>query len=232
LKIFTLKSSHCIVDILNAEITLTSAAMVYTRRLGALIFALALLRGSGFTLSSKAETRTPSRKLGRYDCISRESLGVLASSLSDDDASPTAGDCPDGHVVEVHYEGRRTEVVVQRDESILSALERTGAARRLAISDPPFECRRGNCLTCAGRHAEGSLTSSVRRGEDGLSPYLSKEVRGLGYVLTCSSFVVGDGVKLELGSNSDAWEAVHTKRLESSDTERVGLEVSSASTCD
>lgn len=126
--------------------------------------------------------------------------------------------------MEVHYEGRRAEVVVRRDEPILSALERTGAVRRLSISDPPFECRRGNCLTCAGRHREGSVKSSLRRGEDGLSPHLSEEVRGLGYILTCSSYVIGDGVKLELGSNSDAWEAVHTSRLESPETERVGLE--------
>lgn len=154
------------------------------------------------------------------------SARLAASSFFADgeaDVTEEGGTTNSGHIVEVSYEGRTAEVFVRRDESILSALERSGAVRRLAISDPPFECRRGNCLTCAGRHAEGSATSNLRRGEDGLSPYLSEEVRGLGYVLTCSSYVEGDGVKLDLGSNSDAWEDVHTSRLQSPETERTGL---------
>lgn len=200
-----------------------------SRGLSSVLLAAALSRGAGFSLSPRGSASppywSPTRGRRAHGTSVARASAAAASSPSDGDA-PTAArnTTTEGYAVEVNYEGRTTEVVVHRDEPILSALERTGAVRRLAISDPPFECRRGNCLTCAGRHAEGSKASSLRRGGDGLSPQMSKEVRDLGYVLTCSSFVLGDGVKLELGSNSDAWEAVHKTRLESPETERVGME--------
>ena len=42
-------------------------------------------------------------------------------------------------------------------------------------------------------------------GDDGLAPAVGENLRKNGFVLTCSSYVVGDGVKIELGQNDAAW---------------------------
>mmetsp|Transcript_19592 Transcript_19592/g.54447 ORF Transcript_19592/g.54447 Transcript_19592/m.54447 type:complete len:246 (-) Transcript_19592:271-1008(-) len=124
--------------------------------------------------------------------------------------------------VEVTYEERSTNVRVQAGESILDAMERTGAARQLALPDLPFDCRRGNCLTCTGRHQEDSQQSAIERQEDGLSPYVSKQVERKGYILTCSSHVVGDGLKLVLGENDGAWHAMYKERMENESARYTG----------
>mmetsp|Transcript_3702 Transcript_3702/g.8352 ORF Transcript_3702/g.8352 Transcript_3702/m.8352 type:complete len:233 (+) Transcript_3702:106-804(+) len=130
----------------------------------------------------------------------------------------------EGHKVEVSYEGRTINVAVRPNETILMALERTGAADELCVSSFPQDCRRGNCLTCTGRIKEGTASSAnLVRGEDGLAPHVSKDLARKGYVLTCSSFVVGEGLKVELGQNADVWEDTYRKRYENSDSEKVGM---------
>ena len=104
----------------------------------------------------------------------------------------------------------------------MSALERTGTADRLAMPALPSDCRRGNCLTCVGRHAENSNPQHLVRGEDGLTPYMSKEARDRGYILTCSSFVEGDGVKLHIGANNDAWNELYLARFEEESIKEAG----------
>ena len=105
------------------------------------------------------------------------------------------------------------------------ALERSGAADGLCVSSFPQDCRRGNCLTCTGRIKEGTASSAnLVRGEDGLAPHVSNDLAKQGYVLTCSSFVVGDGLKLELGQNADVWEETYRKPYESIDTQKAGIE--------
>lgn len=77
-------------------------------------------------------------------------------------------------------------------------------------------------MTCAGRHAENSRQSSLQRGEDGLSPHVSREVANRGYILTCSSHVVGDGLKLELGENHNVWDDIYRGRLVDDTAQFVG----------
>jgi ferredoxin len=101
-------------------------------------------------------------------------------------------------------------------------MERAGVSDRLAIPELPAECRRGNCLTCTGRHSSDSQLGSIQRGEDGLSPTMSREVAQRGYILTCSSHVVGEGLKLELGENHQIWRDVYRNRVEDEAAQLIG----------
>jgi len=125
------------------------------------------------------------------------------------------------HLLTVSYEDRSCEVPVQPGETILAALERSGVSRDLCLPEMPSDCRRGNCMTCTAQHLLGSKTSNLVRGEDGLSPELSKQVAERGYVLTCSSYIEGDGVQLKLGENNQAWNAMYRLRLQEEETQRV-----------
>lgn len=133
------------------------------------------------------------------------------------------------YTVQVSYEGRSCPVTVRSDETILAAMERSGTADQLSLPSLPQHCRRGNCLTCTSRHGSESSTEAVILSSDGdgLSPYLSEQVQRRGYVLTCSSHVVAEGVSLELGTNEFAWRDLYQTRLEQDATERqqMGREV-------
>ena len=124
--------------------------------------------------------------------------------------------------VEVSYDGRSCKIQVRPYETLLAAMERNGAADRLSLPSLPSDCRRGNCLTCSGRHVEGSKKASIVRGDDGLSPHMSREVNKAGYLLTCSSFVVGDGLKIQLGENDSVWKAMYKERLEDERAVHIG----------
>ena len=126
------------------------------------------------------------------------------------------------YTVEVSYEGKTCELSVRSNETILAALERAGVCDELAIPEVPSECRRGNCMTCSGRHARHSRQSSLRRGDDGLSPHMSREVSKQGFVLTCSSYVVGDGLKLEIGENHQVWNEMYRARFEDDSARLAG----------
>jgi ferredoxin len=123
--------------------------------------------------------------------------------------------------VEVTYEGMSCEVSIRANETILSGLERANVMDQLAIPELPSDCRRGNCLTCVGRHTPTSHESSLQSGEDGLSPEMSRQVSKRGYILTCSSRVVGEGVKLQLGEQYKAWKDVYYNRLYDESTQYV-----------
>ena len=124
-------------------------------------------------------------------------------------------------LVEVTYEGMSCEVSIRANETILSGLERANVMDQLAIPELPSDCRRGNCLTCVGRHTPTSHESSLQSEEDGLSPEMSRQVSKRGYILTCSSRVVGDGVKLELGEQYKVWKDVYYNRLYDESTQYV-----------
>ena len=132
---------------------------------------------------------------------------------------------PESFPVELSHEGSTCEISVFAGETILAALERTGVADILAIPSVPSDCRRGNCLTCTGVHRKGSATHSVFKKDDGLAPSQSKLVKSNGFVLTCSSFVTGNGVKLELGANSNAWDRIFREEVVEA-AELLGSEVS------
>ena len=126
------------------------------------------------------------------------------------------GDDDLNYTMDISYEGKTCTTTIRPGESILSALERTTSFAA------PSDCRRGNCLTCVGRHAPGSHTDQLQRGDDGLSPYMSQEAQKRGYILTCSSTVRGNGVKLHIGSQQDAWTELYQQRLEEEPIKHAG----------
>jgi ferredoxin len=142
----------------------------------------------------------------------------LFLSRNDDDTFDN-----DEYMVEVIYEGLSCKVPIRGNETILSGLERNQVPDRLGLPELPAQCRRGNCLTCVGRHTPTSQINSLQRTEegDGLSPELSRQVSKLGYVLACNSHVVGDGVQLVLGENHAAWEDLYVHRLTHESTQYV-----------
>lgn len=123
------------------------------------------------------------------------------------------------YTLTVSYEGKSTQIHLSSNETVLSALERSNVAATLSLPEMPSDCRRGNCLTCAAKCRDE--TAPLRRGEDGLSPHLSKHVEKRGYVLTCSSFIQGNGVELELNKNADAWNEVYQLRIQDEATQLV-----------
>lgn len=148
---------------------------------------------------------------------------MLLATIDTSSSSSNSRQEPDQeHSIQVSFEGRSCDVPVRQDETILSALERSGAADKLSLPELPSDCRRGNCLTCSARHVENSETVSLVRAEDGLSPYMSKQVEKSGYILTCSSHVVGDGLKLELGENHKAWDDMYRMRVEGESAKVAG----------
>lgn len=143
---------------------------------------------------------------------------ILASS---NDEATSGEEQENTFLVEVTYQGRSCKVSINANETLLAGLERARVPDQLAIPELPSECRRGNCLTCVGRHSSNSQESSVRRGEDGLSPFMSRQTLQSGYILTCSSYVTGDGLKLELGENHRAWADLYQDRLYDESTQYV-----------
>lgn len=143
--------------------------------------------------------------------------------------------------VRVEFEGHTCDIKVHEGETLLAALERENVSQRLALpfSMIPHDCRRGNCLTCTAKHATTSQMSSLvpparkvssspstsslkrttknprntRPDSDGLSPYMSEQIYDLGYVLTCSSQVVGDGLHIILCENDQIWTDMYQQRF-------------------
>jgi ferredoxin len=151
----------------------------------------------------------------------RPSTMLLATGTRSSSSSSSSSSSQE-YSIHVSYEGRSCEVPVREDETILSALERSGTADKLSIPSLPSDCRRGNCLTCSARHVENSEEVSLVRSEDGLSPYMSKQVEKSGYILTCSSHVVGEGLKLELGEHQKAWDDIYRLRVEGESAKVAG----------
>jgi ferredoxin len=115
----------------------------------------------------------------------------------------------------VSYESESCIVTVHRDETILSALERQSLKLRkrlTALPEMPADCRRGNCLTCAAFSPTQNSqhgTQMYVRGEDGLSPHMSKLVRDEGYILTCSTYLHEDGLHLQLNEHHNVWNLIY-----------------------
>lgn len=130
------------------------------------------------------------------------------------------------YTVNISFENKTTTITVNEKETILSALERNKASSLSSsksqnhsdndngnlylssLSSLPQECRRGNCLTCAAIHLPQSDRDSVVTADDGLTPIVRDVVDQKGYVQTCSSYVVGDNVWLELGVCHDVWDTI------------------------
>lgn len=123
----------------------------------------------------------------------------------------------ESYQVTVQYEGKSCDIEVRRSETILEALERAGAAAVLALPEMPSQCRRGNCMTCSAKFIDNDQRLVVS-SDDGLSPEVSRQVKKCGYVLTCSSYVQGDGLTIELDQNHGLWDIVYRQRFESDST--------------
>jgi len=141
----------------------------------------------------------------------------------EDDDTP-----PPEYTITLHYEDSSCDIQARSDETILMALERNQLSlQRLGLPNSmiPSDCRRGNCLTCTGTHA--SVSSRLASGTavvcdgDGLSPHMSRTIQEKGYILTCSTRVVGEGLQLNLGENHNVWKDVFQDRLEEEPTQNT-----------
>ena len=138
---------------------------------------------------------------------------AITNSPSDSTSSLALQEEKKRYTVNVSHQGQSIDLEIYQNESILSALERSSAHDMLSLPSLPHECRRGNCLTCSSRHAKTSNIDNVELKNDGLAPSLVKEMKERNFVLTCSSYVLGDGVELELDVSDDAWREIHIDRV-------------------
>lgn len=51
---------------------------------------------------------------------------------------------------------------------------------------------------------------------------MSREAKKRGYILTCSSYITGHDVHLELGANQQAWDDLYRGRFEDESTQLIG----------
>jgi len=169
-------------------------------------------------------------------CNSRQS-SVRGYALQNNDDLDDIIKEEDGHDVQIYHQGIQYTIFVRRNESILEALERQTIL--VPLSHIPHECRRGNCLTCSAKVRSSKSTNSEDKTststpqyhtnilaniDNGLSPMVSSELAKSDYILTCSSYVTGAGVVLELDQNDKAWDLIYRKRIHNIDTERLVLE--------
>jgi len=183
------------------------------------------------------------------------SLVTLCSSQSSSSSSSTsplvsttkkpyqkdAEEDEEGYAVRVTYEDRSCDIIVRPYETILEAIERNGTPQLLSIPSPPSDCRRGNCMTCAAivlqtqhqqQHDENSqqhqpaLDSTSVTVEDGLAPYQSKALQSKGCILTCSSYVHGPGLSIQLNYQNDIWEEMYKTRLQDESIQSIGRQAS------
>lgn len=73
----------------------------------------------------------------------------------------------------------------------------------------PSECRRGNCLSCAARLLPGSSWNYATDPDT----FLCDEARDAGFILTCCTYPVGPGLKLQLEQQSEAFQIQFYDRL-------------------
>jgi ring-1,2-phenylacetyl-CoA epoxidase subunit PaaE len=87
-----------------------------------------------------------------------------------------------GTAVTVTLDGRTRRVPFSEGNILDSA--------RVAGLPAPFACKAGVCATCRARVTSGKVTMAARYG-------LSDEEIAAGYVLTCQSVPLGDGVAVD-----------------------------------
>ena len=69
-------------------------------------------------------------------------------------------------------------------------------------------------MTCASdsngdSDSNDRINSNVEIRKDGLSPNISRTIKEKGIVPTCSTFVVGEGVHVELGVCDEVWREIY-----------------------
>lgn len=173
---------------------------------------------------STSTAKIASARIETHMCSSLSSYFNSMDHFEDeDDDTP-----PPEYTITLHYEDSSCDIQARSDETILMALERNQLSlQRLGLPNSmiPSDCRRGNCLTCTGTHA--SVSSRLASGTavvcdgDGLSPHMSRTIQEKGYILTCSTRVVGEGLQLNLGENHNVWKDVFQDRLEEEPTQNT-----------
>mmetsp|Transcript_41802 Transcript_41802/g.81940 ORF Transcript_41802/g.81940 Transcript_41802/m.81940 type:complete len:250 (-) Transcript_41802:458-1207(-) len=164
--------------------------------------------------------RTPHPQHASPADYSEQNTRLLASVRSDD---AVEGEAPNLTLV---YEGRSVTVPIFAHETILAAMERSNAGFHLSFTQSSSDCRRGSCLTCAGRvvSGRGAVTDVGRKNEvDADFLQGGGKENGGEYVLTCSS-LASDDVTVELGVCEEVWVERFMQRLASEDTRSVGRE--------
>jgi len=186
---------------------------------------------------------------GRSSSSSSSSLDLTVSDRNDD-----SNEKKQTYTLQITHENQNATITIEESESILSALERVKtqqhqpnqsyennnndndnnndnvdgqkSSNNFLSSLPalPQDCRKGNCLTCAAVHLPNSNKNSVVTLDDGLAPVVRKAVDEKGYVQTCSSYVVGEGVVLGLGVCHDVWDNVWNCRVNDEVGEQIRFE--------
>ncbi len=102
--------------------------------------------------------------------------------------SPTSqveiDDSPKAYTITLNYEGQSHQLIVKPHETILEAAME-------ADIDLPYSCQAGMCTACMGRCVAGRIRMDE---EDGLT---EAEI-AQGYVLTCVSHPISDGVVVDI----------------------------------
>ena len=157
------------------------------------------------------------------------SLSAAAASESSSSSSSSKTPSTEEYTVQLHYENNSCDIQVRSNENLLTAFERNQHSLEQKLGLPshmiPSDCRKGNCLTCTGTHASASSRSSsgtsVVCDDDGLSPHMSQTIQEKGYILTCSTRVIGEGLQLNLGENQKVWKDVYQERFENGPVQDV-----------
>ncbi|CAM9238845.1 unnamed protein product [Chrysoparadoxa australica] len=133
-------------------------------------------------------------------------LAYLTISLGEAFAPPLTMSSRADKIWEVEVRlGEETRMIAVRPgDSILTACE-------LSQLRHPYDCRRGNCISCAGRFTPSSsrnLETYIVGPEGGKDPetFLCDEAKDEGFFLACCSYPVGPGLVLELGTSGEAWK--------------------------
>ena len=107
--------------------------------------------------------------------------------------------------VHVEERGEVTRLRVVEGESVLAARERRGASGR-----PHSDCQRGECFSCAGRLLPNSTGAFTISQPGGLETRLPDRAADADFVLACSMFITGPGVRVEFADEhvSAVWEAL------------------------
>jgi ferredoxin len=153
------------------------------------VTSLALWSASGALLAAAATYAFTKSSRAQDGAQDRWALAAIRP----DREYPGPGRHEDEYEVTVVWKGEERKLIVRGDESILMACEEAGLSA-------PYLCRNGVCLECTGKVVEGM--EHIRRD----SQCHNDENVDAGYVCTCSTYVGGSGLKIEMEKMEEAYK--------------------------